>query len=211
MDSGTFVCSEDQARILAERYANGTLEQMGPEWLGEYYEDHPRDHARDLERALHDYLQHVDQDDKDELRGLSEDAARALEVLEGRGVAAPRPSFSAPGSDCDSFVDTPSFYCSSMPGEVHSQEPDVFDVVVGSLAEQRLVEVRSSSGSLPEPKRRCQGRGLCRAIKCRVGALWLRKWWPSRKKEAEENDNAKPGLELQEAEKKRKRRTWSFL
>lgn len=142
---------------------------MGPEWLGEYYETHPNDHAKDLEVALEKCLL---RDEQDELRGLYVGATQALEALDGDGG----------GSNCSRSPYTPSLshHLSSLedlglPEEMCLPEP----AVVSPPGEQNLVEVKSASESPERVRvRKSPVHGFYHAIKHRVGAF--RRWrWPT--------------------------------
>jgi hypothetical protein len=191
MYSGVWVRSAEQIRVLEESYADGTLFKWGPEWLGEYYENHPSDHAKDLREALENYLQKAEQD---ELRGLLAGATYALDILDGKEGDA-RQSSSAQDSGCGQgrweYTPSLSYYDSSSPEDMLSPEPPA---VVNS-PEQRLVEDKSARGS-PEQERRSRGHGWFHTFKTHVGALRFRRWSPRGKKEARAKEaGEKAGIE----------------
>jgi hypothetical protein len=137
---------------------------MGPEWLGEYYETHPNDHAKDLEAALEKCLL---RDEQDELRGLYVGATQALQALDGDGG----------GSNCSRSPYTPSLsHHLSSPEEVCLPE----NAVISSPEEQKSVEVKNASES-PERVRKSPVHCFYHAIKHRVGSF--RRWrWPTIRK-----------------------------
>jgi hypothetical protein len=149
---------------------------MGPEWLGEYYESHLSDHAKDLEAALENCLLRAEQD---ELRGLFTDATHALEALDGDETTAPPSSpghGGGRGSSRSWSVYTPSLshYLSS-PEETGPPEPAVAESPVQPLVEER------ATCKLPARVRKSPVHGFYLAFKHRVGAL--RKWrWPTKGK-----------------------------
>jgi len=145
---------------------------MGPEWLGEYYETHPSDHAKDLEVALEKCLLRAEQD---ELRGLYVGATLALEAMDGDGG----------GRSRSRSAETPalSHHLSSLedlglPEEMCLPEP----AVVSPPEEQNLVEVKIASESPERVRvRKSPVHGFYHAIKHRVGSF--RRWrWPTIRK-----------------------------
>lgn len=184
MDSGAWVHTqehEEQTRELEERYANGTLKQIGREWLGAYYEDHLEDHAKDLELALQDCLSRPD---SDELRGLFTDVSYALDLMDEDGATAPR--FSAQDSEGGRSVYTQSLsYYLETPEELHLPDPAAVDTPV-----QGLVGAQSPCEP-PGRGRKCCINGFYDVIKHRVAALRLRRGRPKGRKESGEKARTK--------------------
>jgi hypothetical protein len=180
---------------------------MGPEWLGEYYERHLNDHAKDLEAALENCLLRAEQD---ELRGLFTSATHALEALDG-DVNTATPSSpghgGCRGSSRSRSVYTPSLsHYSSSPVETGPPEPAV---VESPSPVQPLVEEKATC-ELPARSRKSHCLGYYHAFKHRVEA-W-RKWrWPMKgkkgKREKETGDkterNSSSGSSQQEEGKRK--------
>jgi hypothetical protein len=148
--------------------------------VGEYYEHHLRDHAKDLEEALENYLHRAQ---RDELVGLFAGAKYALDVLTGTGAAALTSSARRSGRGRSVYTPSLSYHLST-PEEMCSPEPAVVNSPV-----QRLVEDKSECVS-PDRERRCHVTGLCQAIKHRIGAWRRYRWLPRGKKEAREKEKA---------------------
>jgi hypothetical protein len=212
MRSGIWKRPAEELRMMEERYADGTLLQtMGPERLGEYYECHLSDHAKDLEAALENCMLRSEQD---ELRGLLAGVTYALDKLDGKGGHVSLPTFSAQdsGRGQSRSADTPpslAFDDSSSPEDMCSPEPPAA-VVVGNAPVQRLVEDGERKRGSPGRERRYYGYGWCHALKQRVGAFRFRSWrLPKGKKEAREKEvgekaGIKPSSGSQQEEGRRK-------
>jgi len=199
MDSGAWAYTADQTRVLEDRYTNGTLKLTGREWLGEYYENHLSDHAKDLQEALQYYVDHREEI---ELRGLFAGATYALDLLDGNGTDAPRSSAQEDISRGRSgYTSSLSYYISSPREDIRLPESAVVvavDTPVQCVVDHDAKSLRES----PSPPRKCAIHGFYDEIKHRVGALRFRRWRPRGKKESREKAKTKPSSGPQEEEER---------
>jgi hypothetical protein len=196
--------------MVEERYADGTLMQtLGPEWMGDYYESHPSDHAKDLEAALENCLLRSEQD---ELRGLFAGATAALDILDGKGGGDSPSTSSAQdsgrGGQSRSASTPPSlsYFDSSSPEDCSPEPP----AVVVNMPVQHLVEDEKGKRASPDRERRSLSHGWCHAFKQRIRAFRFRRWrLPKGKKDVREKEvgeqaRSKPSSGSQEEEGGRK-------